>query len=232
MGAGPEGLKGRAEAMAVTAASPRGLLCPFFFDLKDAKVSKEALSTLDFVIGDFGSKGATKVEIEGNTDASAAEAANKDLARTRANAVRDALIAKGLPAAAISAIAAGSSKPLVPTPKGTREPQNRRVEITLYGEAVLPPLSAGAQRPAPECLSPPRVGERPFMRNTCSRSINVQMFDLGKTVVIERELRPNEEMPDITGFGAVCPAGHHSDVALTPNDETVFAMDVYSCIKK
>jgi len=202
-----------------------------FFDLKDANVSKEALAIIDVAAADFKSKAASLIEVEGNTDTSADEAANKKLARTRADAVRDALNAKGVPAAAISAIAVGSTRPLVPTPKGTKEPLNRRVEITLYVASNVP-VPANAKRAAPECLLVPRPGERPVMRNTCNHAINVQIFDLDKKVIVERRLNPKEEMPVLSGFGAVCPADHHSDTAFTPENEVVFMKDAYHCIRK
>jgi flagellar motor protein MotB len=37
-----------------------------------------------------------------------------------------------VPRAAIQVIAAGDTKPLVPTAEGVREPQNRRVEIVIH----------------------------------------------------------------------------------------------------
>lgn len=52
-----------------------------FFDLKDANVSKEALAIIDVAAADFKSKAASLIEVEGNTDTSADEAANKKLAR-------------------------------------------------------------------------------------------------------------------------------------------------------
>jgi outer membrane protein OmpA-like peptidoglycan-associated protein len=53
------------------------------------------------------------------------------LSLRRANAVKDALVREGVPAAAITATGVGKAGLLVPTPDGVREPQNRRVEIVI-----------------------------------------------------------------------------------------------------
>jgi outer membrane protein OmpA-like peptidoglycan-associated protein len=45
--------------------------------------------------------------------------------------VREALVKAGIPAEQIGTAARGEAQPLVPTPDGEREPQNRRVEIML-----------------------------------------------------------------------------------------------------
>ena len=51
------------------------------------------------------------------------------LSQRRANAVRDALVREGVQANRIATTARGESQPLVLTPDGVREPQNRRAEI-------------------------------------------------------------------------------------------------------
>jgi OOP family OmpA-OmpF porin len=51
------------------------------------------------------------------------------LSQRRAYAVYEALIREGVPAAAITLVGRGENQVLVLTPDGTREPQNRRVEI-------------------------------------------------------------------------------------------------------
>jgi outer membrane protein OmpA-like peptidoglycan-associated protein len=53
------------------------------------------------------------------------------LSLRRANAVKNALVREGVPAAAITVIGRGEQGLLVPTADGVREPQNRRVEIVV-----------------------------------------------------------------------------------------------------
>ncbi|MGQ0661750.1 OmpA family protein, partial [Sphingosinicella sp.] len=54
-----------------------------------------------------------------------------DLSQRRANNVATYLEGRGVPRASISTEAFGESRPLVETADGVREPQNRRVEITM-----------------------------------------------------------------------------------------------------
>ena len=51
----------------------------------------------------------------------------------RANAVRAALVALGIDESALMVAGQGEFEPLIPTEDGMREPQNRRVSITLGG---------------------------------------------------------------------------------------------------
>ena len=74
---------------------------------------------------------ATRIEVNGYTDLSGTVAYNTKLSERRAAGVRDELLRDGVPAGEIAVHGKGESNPLVPTAKGVREPQNRRVEIIL-----------------------------------------------------------------------------------------------------
>jgi len=73
----------------------------------------------------------TRIEVSGYTDLSGTEAYNQKLSVRRAQTVQTELVRDGVPAGEISIHGYGESNPLVPTAKGVREPQNRRVEIVL-----------------------------------------------------------------------------------------------------
>jgi outer membrane protein OmpA-like peptidoglycan-associated protein len=73
----------------------------------------------------------TRLEVNGYTDLSGTAAYNQKLSVRRAQSVQMELVRDGVPAAEISIHGFGESNPLVPTAKGVREPQNRRVEIIL-----------------------------------------------------------------------------------------------------
>jgi outer membrane protein OmpA-like peptidoglycan-associated protein len=73
----------------------------------------------------------TRIEVNGYTDLSGTELYNKRLSIRRAQTVQTELVHDGVPANEISIHGYGESNPLVPTAKGVREPQNRRVEIIL-----------------------------------------------------------------------------------------------------
>jgi outer membrane protein OmpA-like peptidoglycan-associated protein len=73
----------------------------------------------------------TRIEVNGYTDLSGTAKYNMGLSIRRANAVKAELIRDGVAASEIYTQGFGESHPLVPTAKGVREPQNRRVEIIL-----------------------------------------------------------------------------------------------------
>jgi OOP family OmpA-OmpF porin len=73
----------------------------------------------------------TRIEVNGYTDLSGTPAYNQKLSVKRAQTVAAELVRDGVPQNAIDVQGFGESHPLVPTAKGVREPQNRRVEIIL-----------------------------------------------------------------------------------------------------
>lgn len=101
-----------------------------FFDRSSAEVTPAALDVADLIAQQFKSTGAKGVRIVGHIDPEPVEAANAVLARMRGEAVRAALLAKGIPETAFVMVAAGSSRPMAPR-SDEPEPVNRRVEIAL-----------------------------------------------------------------------------------------------------
>jgi opacity protein-like surface antigen len=74
----------------------------------------------------------TRIEVNGYTDLSGTAAYNQRLSVRRAQSVEAELVRDGVAENEISIHGYGESNPLVPTAKGVREPQNRRVEIILH----------------------------------------------------------------------------------------------------
>ena len=74
----------------------------------------------------------TRIEVNGYTDLSGTAAYNQRLSVRRAQSVESELVRDGVSRGEISIHGYGESNPLVPTAKGVREPQNRRVEIILH----------------------------------------------------------------------------------------------------
>jgi outer membrane protein OmpA-like peptidoglycan-associated protein len=116
-----------------TRDTPRGLIATipdseFAGATMKAGVSTE-LARLATVLS---SRPGLRVEVEGNTDSEATAAECSQ----RADAVRNALIGRGLSPTVITAHGVGASRPVVSnsTPEG-RE-QNRRVEIVVSGDAI------------------------------------------------------------------------------------------------
>jgi outer membrane protein OmpA-like peptidoglycan-associated protein len=102
-----------------------------FFDWDRSDLSAQALSTIRQAAGAFKTKGSARITATGHADKSGPENYNMALSLRRANAVKDALVREGVPAASIAVVGRGESQPLVPTADGVREPQNRRVEIVV-----------------------------------------------------------------------------------------------------
>jgi len=74
----------------------------------------------------------TTIDVNGYTDLSGTAAYNQRLSVRRAESVEAELVRDGVAKSEISIHGFGESHPLVPTAKGVREPQNRRVEIILH----------------------------------------------------------------------------------------------------
>jgi len=73
----------------------------------------------------------TRIEVNGYTDTSGSAEYNQRLSVRRAQTVAAELVKDGVPRQSISVQGLGATNLLVPTAKGVREPQNRRVEIIM-----------------------------------------------------------------------------------------------------
>lgn len=74
---------------------------------------------------------AIDVLVEGHTDSQGQAAANQALSQRRADAVRDALAAAGVPRARIQSSGLGSTRPVADNGSSAGRAKNRRVEIVL-----------------------------------------------------------------------------------------------------
>ncbi len=102
-----------------------------FFDWDRADLTPEANLVLDDVVVVANQSGYASIRLDGYTDLSGSAQYNLGLSERRANSVANGLIARGIAPDEIVIRAFGEENPLVPTPDGVREPQNRRVEIFL-----------------------------------------------------------------------------------------------------
>ena len=107
-----------------------------FFDWDKSTLSPEAMATISQAAAAYRATGSARITNIGNTDTSGSTDYNMALSIRRADAVKRALIQKGVPAAAIETAGRGQTNLLIPTADGVREPQNRRVELAgLQGQA-------------------------------------------------------------------------------------------------
>jgi hypothetical protein len=104
-----------------------------FFDWDSTRLNPQSMTTIGQAAAAFKSGANASITAVGHTDTSGSADYNMGLSQRRANVVRDALVANGVPAAAISATGVGEAGLLVQTGDGVREPQNRRVEIAVQG---------------------------------------------------------------------------------------------------
>lgn len=102
-----------------------------FFDFDRATLSPEAERIVTAAAQNANQAKVTTLEVTGHADRSGSDRYNLRLSQRRADVVKNALVAMGIPADQIVVTARGESEPLVSTADGVREAQNRRVQIVL-----------------------------------------------------------------------------------------------------
>jgi hypothetical protein len=120
--------------MAVQAAEHTVL---FGFDRSNLDAA--AIAVIDQAAADYAATGETSVSVVGHADTSGPADYNYRLSERRARAVVDSLVARGVPASAITAAWRGETEPAVASGDGVREPLNRRVEIAISAPTVETP---------------------------------------------------------------------------------------------
>lgn len=106
--------------------------CPglVFFDSGETEFRRDWEPVIDEAAKAALARGG-RLAVTGHSDTPGSVATNLRMSRARAERVRDALIARGVPAARITVAAEGEGALLIPTAEGVREIQNRRVTIRL-----------------------------------------------------------------------------------------------------
>jgi OmpA-OmpF porin, OOP family len=102
-----------------------------FFEWDSAVVPDSALPTIQATAQNLVACGWRGVSVAGHTDRSGSDGYNDVLARRRADAVAQLMAAQGAPGNQVEVSSYGEKSPKVPTADGERNPQNRRVEITV-----------------------------------------------------------------------------------------------------
>ena len=102
-----------------------------FFGHNKSNLTAEALTVIKQAADAAKQYGSATITVVGHADRSGSDGYNQKLSLRRGGVVKGALVAEGIAAGAISVSGKGESDPLVQTADGVREPQNRRVHITL-----------------------------------------------------------------------------------------------------
>ena len=108
--------------------APRFVLIGVNFDTAKATIRPESFPRLDRVVEFMSYKKSARVEISGHTDNVGNPKANKALSEARARACRDYLVAKGIPAARITAVGFGDERPIASNATDEGRQLNRRIE--------------------------------------------------------------------------------------------------------
>ncbi|HVI88503.1 MAG TPA: OmpA family protein [Dongiaceae bacterium] len=122
-------LEAKPAAPAAATVAPSTYLVLFDFDKSNINPAADAV--IKQVVADYNANKATAISVTGHTDRAGTADYNLKLSERRADSVRAALIAAGIPAEAITTAWKGESEPAVPTADGVREQANRRAEIII-----------------------------------------------------------------------------------------------------
>jgi OOP family OmpA-OmpF porin len=99
------------------------------FDYDSANIRPESAAVLDALADGLKSASARRVRIEGHTSSEGDDAYNQGLSERRAQAVIDALLARGLPEGSLIGAGRGEAVPIATNDDETGRSLNRRVEV-------------------------------------------------------------------------------------------------------
>ncbi len=102
-----------------------------FFDWDKANITPVSDKIISDAAAAAGKVRAVSIHVIGHTDTSGSPAYNQKLSLRRADAVKNALVSKGVPANQITVEGKGETQLLVQTGANVREPSNRRAQILI-----------------------------------------------------------------------------------------------------
>jgi OmpA-OmpF porin, OOP family len=116
---------------AIDAGLDKGMFL-VFFDFDKNALNSTGQQVIDAIAVQAKERGnLASITIVGHADTRGPDAYNQRLSERRANAVKDALAKKGIEVQLMQASGRGEKELMVDTPNNTREPANRRVEVTF-----------------------------------------------------------------------------------------------------
>ena len=105
-----------------------------YFDYNSKKLNPDALKSVSDAAAGLPKEGTWRYQVVGRADRSGSDAYNLKISKTRAEAVRGALVNAGVPSNRIDVGATGEKQPPVATKDGVKEPKNRVVDT--YGQVM------------------------------------------------------------------------------------------------
>ncbi len=120
--------------LAATKKTDRGFIVTLpgiFFDTGKTALKEGAKNTLQKIAARLKDDSNVKVAVEGHTDNVGTSEKNMELSDKRAQAVRDYLVAQGIPADRVTAVGKGESEPIATNKTAAGRQQNRRVELII-----------------------------------------------------------------------------------------------------
>lgn len=118
------------------------------FENGKATIKKSSNKLLDQIAKTFIDNPTYRIEVQGHTDNVGNYKFNVDLSERRAQAVRDYLIKKGVPATSLTAHGYGPDKPIADNKTKAGRAQNRRVEFDITFEEITYELINDRVQPA------------------------------------------------------------------------------------
>lgn len=113
------------------AAQPKLPVRYLLYFREDIQLTNESEALIPKIIAEAADWPAVDVSVIGHTDTIASDGYNEQLGLRRATAIVELLRTKGIKFHALTVESHGMHNLLVPTPPNTREPMNRRVEVSI-----------------------------------------------------------------------------------------------------
>lgn len=129
-----ESMQAELSKLAATRTSERGFIVTLpglFFDSGKSALKAGARNTLAKIADQLRINDETRIAVEGHTDSVGTDELNQTLSEKRAAAVRDYLVARGVPTDRITTTGLGETSPVATNDTPAGRQQNRRVELVI-----------------------------------------------------------------------------------------------------
>ncbi len=124
-------IKGEDLLLAPIQAGVTVALNNIFFEFGSSKLENESFPELDRLIEVMRKNQNMAIEMQGHTDNVGSAEVNLRLSQSRADAVRDYLVSKGIPLGRVSSVGFGEAKPIANNETTEGQAKNRRVEFVI-----------------------------------------------------------------------------------------------------